>query len=684
MYSVVQCITQEHSLGLVAVAALVCVIGSCLSVLMTQRLGRTAGTRKLVQLALTSLISGGTVWTTHFIAMLAFDPGYAHGYDPLLTGVSLAAAVVGMLMTNGVYAFAHSTNYRVAASGAMFGLSVSTMHYLGMSGYLLPGEIVWQTTPLISSILLGAVLGVATYEYLTRYVTGRHWIVAVVLMTLTICTMHFTGMSAITVQLSPLYSVPPEVISDATLGLFVLGTMAIILMIGFAALSIETNMESEARNQLQHAALHDPLTGLPNRMALTRKMASLTELLERDETERVAVLTLDLNLFKEINDLYGHSAGDSVLTTVANRLNSVLEKDEFIARVGGDEFVALKQGFRRVDQVLAFAERLHALTVEPVDFDNTSAIIGVAIGVATSLEDGRDIRDLLHKSDVAMYRAKADADRHIYLFNAQMEKHNRARLELVSDLRQACIAGDQFELAYQLQNDLSSLAPVGFEVLLRWNHPTKGRVSPDTFIPIAEETGLIREIGLWVLRTACQEASSWPGDFNIAVNVAPQQLMQPSFVEHVSDILLETGLPAERLELEITEASIIDDQVHTLKVMQQLKTMGLRIAMDDFGTGYSSLAMLQTFPFDKIKIDQSFVQNVHIDAQRAAIVRSTLLLGAALNIPVLAEGVEVEDELQFLRMENCSSVQGFYFGKPMTRDEMREVVQANQPKKKTA
>ncbi|WP_282053012.1 bifunctional diguanylate cyclase/phosphodiesterase [Phaeobacter inhibens] len=684
MYSVVQCITQEHSLGLVAVAALVCVIGSCLSVLMTQRLGRTAGTRKLVQLALTSLISGGTVWTTHFIAMLAFDPGYAHGYDPLLTGVSLAAAVVGMLMTNGVYAFAHSTNYRVAASGAMFGLSVSTMHYLGMSGYLLPGKIVWQTTPLISSILLGAVLGVATYEYLTRYVTGRHWIVAVVLMTLTICTMHFTGMSAITVQLSPLYSVPPEVISDATLGLFVLGTMAIILMIGFAALSIETNMESEARNQLQHAALHDPLTGLPNRMALTRKMASLTELLERDETERVAVLTLDLNLFKEINDLYGHSAGDSVLTTVANRLNSVLEKDEFIARVGGDEFVALKQGFRRVDQVLAFAERLHALTVEPVDFDNTSAIIGVAIGVATSLEDGRDIRDLLHKSDVAMYRAKADADRHIYLFNAQMEKHNRARLELVSDLRQACIAGDQFELAYQLQNDLSSLAPVGFEVLLRWNHPTKGRVSPDTFIPIAEETGLIREIGLWVLRTACQEASSWPGDFNIAVNVAPQQLMQPSFAEHVSDILLETGLPAERLELEITEASIIDDQVHTLKVMQQLKTMGLRIAMDDFGTGYSSLAMLQTFPFDKIKIDQSFVQNVHIDAQRAAIVRSTLLLGAALNIPVLAEGVEVEDELQFLRMENCSSVQGFYFGKPMTRDEMREVVQANQPKKKTA
>lgn len=184
-----------------------------------------------------------------------------------------------------------------------------------------------------------------------------------------------------------------------------------------------------------------------------------------------------------------------------------------------------------------------------------------------------------------------------------------------------------------------------------------------------------------MLRTACAEAADWPTNHSVAVNVAPQQLMQPSFVEHVSDILFETGLAAERLELEITEASIIDDQVHTLKVMQQLKNMGLRIAMDDFGTGYSSLAMLQTFPFDKIKIDRSFVQDVHKNDQRAAIVRSTLLLGAALNIPVLAEGVEVEDELQFLRSEKCASVQGFYFGKPMTRDEMRRIVEASEQAK---
>ena len=681
MYTVIQCLTQDHSLGLVALAALVCVVGSSLSALMAGRLRQTSRSRMAVQIALTSLIVGGTVWTTHFIAMLAYDPGYEHGYDPVITGLSLCLAVLGMGGANTIFALSKNNMIGIAAAGGLFGLSVSSMHYLGMVGFLLPGVVDWKLGHLAASIVLGATIGAGAYLHIASRTNRHAWIASAGLMTLAICTMHFTGMAAISVKLSPLYPVPAEVISDTTLGLLILGVMAIILMIGFAALSIETKLESEAQDRLEHAALHDPLTGMPNRMSLTRKAEALTRLLKHNRTEKVAVLTLDLNLFKEINDLYGHAAGDAVLRTVAQRLSDAMEEGEYIARTGGDEFIAFKQGFRRVEQAIAFAERLQALVVEPVDFENTSAIVGVAIGVATSINEGRDIESLIHKSDVAMYRAKADAERHVCLFNATMEEHSRERLQLVNDLRKACIAGDQFELVYQLQNDLSSLAPVGFEVLLRWDHPTKGRIRPDIFIPIAEETGLIREIGLWVLRTACTEAADWPTNHSVAVNVAPQQLMQPSFVEHVSDILFETGLAAERLELEITEASIIDDQVHTLKVMQQLKNMGLRIAMDDFGTGYSSLAMLQTFPFDKIKIDRSFVQDVHKNDQRAAIVRSTLLLGAALNIPVLAEGVEVEDELQFLRSEKCASVQGFYFGKPMTRDEMRRIVEASEQAK---
>lgn len=251
---------------------------------------------------------------------------------------------------------------------------------------------------------------------------------------------------------------------------------------------------------------------------------------------------------------------------------------------------------------------------------------------------------------------------------------------LVQDLRHA-LERREFELYYQLQNDLVTLDPIGFEALIRWNHPDRGIVSPAEFIPIAEETGLIRDIGLRVMHTACNEAASWADHLSIAVNVAPQQLLQPSFVENVSDILIESGLSPHRLEIEITEASIIDDQAHTLTIMERLKSMGVRIAMDDFGTGYSSLSTLQAFPFDKIKIDRSFVQGVHENPQRAAIVRSTLILGQALNTPILAEGVEDQNELDFLRRENCTSVQGFYFGRPMPCAAVRDLLAARENRK---
>lgn len=667
----IECLTQEHNHWLVALAAFICVIGSCLSILLARRLIRSGGSRKVVQLALSSLIAGSTIWSTHFIAMLAYDPGYEHGYEPVATGLSLVVAVLGLLAANTILAYAPKPAYALLA-GSVLGLAVSTMHYIGMSAYLLPGVIVWEQNAVTVSVLLGALLGAGAYHRVMYPRTRYCWLGGSLLMVLAICAMHFTGMSAITIELSPLYQVPPQVVSDETLGIIIMGVMGVVLLVGFASVSIETNIEDEARDRLQRAALHDPLTGLPNRMHLNQKMTEYSVRLEQDETERAAALTIDLNLFKEVNDVYGHAAGDTVLSTVGKRLSQALQPDEFIARSGGDEFVGLKRGFRRRDQVTAFAERIHALVVEPINIDQASVVIGASIGIASTIEDGRELHDLLHKSDLAMYRAKMEPERHICHYNAEMDQQSREKKVMISDLRQARENGE-FELAYQLQNDIQSLAPVGFEVLLRWNHPTRGRISPGEFIPIAEETGLIREIGLWVLRTACFEATQWPKPYSVAVNVAPQQLVQPSFLEHVSDILFESRLPPHRLELEVTEASIIDDQAHTLRVMHRLKEMGIRIAMDDFGTGYSSLATLQTFPFDKIKIDRSFVQNVHLDQQRAAIVRSTLLLGAALKIPVLAEGVEIEDELDFLRSEHCDSVQGFYFGRPMNREEMLKV-----------
>ncbi|MBY6056632.1 EAL domain-containing protein [Leisingera daeponensis] len=672
MYRILDCITQQHNYWLVIVAALVCVAGISLTVRLTNRLPGAKGRRRLVQLWLSSMIAGATIWSTHFIAMLAYEPGFEHGYEPLVTGLSLLVAVLGVLAANAVLAFG-TGRHAAWLAGGLFGLAVAVMHYTGMQAYLIPGELQWEPGYRLLSLAVGAGLGAWGYVFAARRGLGRrNWCLATALLVGAICGMHFTGMSAINVRLSPLADVPEEVISDAVMGMLIFGVMGLIQLVGFASASIESNVESEAHQQLAHAALHDPLTGMPNRMWLTQFLADLADRLDKDETERVAVLTIDLNLFKEVNDLHGHAVGDKVLQAVACRLIRQQGADEFITRVGGDEFVAVKQGFRRIEQVLAFAERLHASVIEPIDMEEISVRVGAAIGVATSLTEGRDPLELLHKSDLAMYRAKSDPTGAICQFSEDMDRQSREKLQLVHDLRQACAAG-QFELVYQLQNDITSLEPVGFEVLLRWNHPTRGRVGPGEFIPAAEETGLIREIGHWVLREACTEAASWARPFQVAVNVAPQQLVQPSFVEDVMDILLETGLSPERLELEITESSIIDDQAHTLKVMHRLKDYGVRIAMDDFGTGYSSLATLQTFPFDKIKIDQSFVRGVHRNAQSAAIVRSTLLLGSALNIPVLAEGVEEQDELNFLQAEKCASVQGFYFGTPMSQEDMRRI-----------
>lgn len=672
MYRVMGCLTQEHDFWLVGLAALVCVLGASLSVALKRRLLQATGRRKQVQLGLSSMIGGATIWSTHFIAMLAYDPGYSHGYEPIATAGSLAVAIAGMFVANWFLAYRLRSSLDVR-SGIVFGLTVCAMHYLGMSAYLLPGEIVWEKPYLLTSILLGVGLGAIAYHRVAHSITRLDQFGGIGLMVLAICSMHFTAMGAITIKLSPFVDVPPKIISDAILGILIVAVMAVILIIGFASVSIENSIEVEARSQLELAAINDSLTGLPNRRGLSQKVNELASRLAIDETERVAVLTLDLDQFKEVNDLYGEKAGDRLLQSLAKRLSGALEKDEFIARSGGDSFVAIKRNFHRVGQVVAMAERLHCIVSEPVDIGAVSTSIGACFGIATSLEDGHDICELLNKSEIAMYRAKENPGVNIALFNLEMDQQSRDKVKMIGDLRLASMR-DEFELVYQLQNDLSSLQATGFEVLLRWNHPVKGTISPTEFIPLAEETGLIHEIGLWVLRTACREAANWFKPYIIAVNVAPQQLAQYSFVEHVSDILMETGLSPERLELEITEASIIDDQAHALNVMQRLKDMGIKIAMDDFGTGYSSLSTLQVFPFDKIKIDRSFIQDVHKDHQRAAIVRSTLLLGQALNIPVLAEGVEYADELEFLQKENCQSVQGFYFGKPLSLEKVREIV----------
>ncbi|MDU6325904.1 putative bifunctional diguanylate cyclase/phosphodiesterase, partial [Bradyrhizobium sp.] len=489
-------------------------------------------------------------------------------------------------------------------------------------------------------------------------------------MALAILSLHFTGMAALTVAPMAGLDTPAQALPDSLLLISIVTGIGLIMAMAASAYMIDMQAAQEAVEGYRQLALQDPLTGLPNRNGLGHRLAPL--LATGDETAHLVVLAIDLDRFKDINDAHGHAAGDAVLKTVAERIAATLQRGEFLARIGGDEFVAVKSEIFARTEAAKFADRIRSLVLAPVDWEERSLSVGCSIGIALHPEHGLTSDELLTRADLAMYRAKSLGQGKICTYEPSMDEASRRRAELAIDLKRALVR-NEFELHYQVQNDTQSGEIIGFEALLRWNHPVKGRVPPNDFIPMAEQTGLIVDIGDWVLRTACATAASWSQPFKVAVNVAPMQLNH-DLPKRVAEVLRETGLAPERLEIELTETGIIADRQHALQVMQALKAIGVTVAMDDFGTGYSSLSTLQVFPFDKIKVDKSFIQSVETSVHAAAIVKATLLLGRSLNIPVLAEGVETEQHLAFLREEGCSSVQGFLFGKPLPQEAIHRMI----------
>lgn len=362
-----------------------------------------------------------------------------------------------------------------------------------------------------------------------------------------------------------------------------------------------------------------------------------------------------------------------MLRVVAERMSASLKPGEFVARIGGDEFIAVSPRLFTAGAAEAFARSIISELVSPIQWKGLTLSVGTSIGVTTFPDGADDIDDLMAQADIAMYRAKSTGSNNVCFYDQSMDQAARERSALAMDMR-AGFLRNEFHLYFQKQNDTQTGEVVGFEVLLRWSHPTRGMVPPSEFIPIAERTGFIGELGDWVLRQACLEAVQWRNPLKIAVNVAPKQLANSALPERVREILDESGLDPARLELEITESGIIDDQQHALHIIRQLKAIGVNIAMDDYGTGYSSLSTLQLFPFDKIKIDRGFIDSVVENRQSAAIVRSTLILAQSLDIPVLAEGVENAEHLRFLQEEGCQQVQGFLYGKPQPLSELQDIV----------
>jgi diguanylate cyclase (GGDEF)-like protein len=421
---------------------------------------------------------------------------------------------------------------------------------------------------------------------------------------------------------------------------------------------ITERRQNETR--IAHMAFHDTLTQMPNRAAFTQSLNQMIDACAPDRSE-FAVLSIDLDRFKEINDVFGHGFGDKLLKEVARSIQ-VAAGGAAVARLSGDEFALIIDG-PQPESGRALAERLIAAMRNDFQIDGKTLRVGLTCGMSVYPRDGEDAGTLLTNADVALYRAKAEGRGSVRVFLPEMDQLTRDRRALHQDLSNA-IKNNELSLFYQPQARTSDRQVVGFEALVRWHHPVRGVVSPGMFIPIAEESTLIVDLGEWVLREACREAASWAEPMQIAVNLSPVQFLHGDLVGLVHAILLETGLSPARLELEITEGVLIRDFDRGVSLLRRLKALGVHIAMDDFGSGYSSLSYLQSFPFDKIKIDRAFVKNIGRNPQSAAIIRAVVGLGQGLATPIVAEGVETAEQLEFLTDVKCDQVQGYFIGMP--------------------
>ncbi|MBB5047836.1 diguanylate cyclase (GGDEF)-like protein/PAS domain S-box-containing protein [Rhodopseudomonas rhenobacensis] len=428
---------------------------------------------------------------------------------------------------------------------------------------------------------------------------------------------------------------------------------------GFLVAVVDITERRKAEAKIAFMAHHDGLTNLPNRGSYQEHLQQALEQSRRAGT-KVAVLCIDLDLFKNVNDSFGHPTGDRLLQKVADRLRQEVGGNDLAARFGGDEFAIVLGGINAPHEASDFAARLIEVLSVPYDLDGPEAVIGASIGIALSPGDGEDGEELLRNADMALYRAKAEGGGTHHFFEREMDRQAQKRRDMEIDLRRAFAKGE-FELHYQPLVNLAEDRITGFESLLRWRHPVRGMISPADFIPVAEDIGLIVGLGEWVLRQACAEAVKWPADIKVAVNLSPVQFRCRSLVQVVIAALAQSGLSPTRLELEITESLFLADTDANLATLHQLRELGVRISMDDFGTGYSSLSYLRSFPFDKIKIDRSFVQDLAQRPDCLAIVRAISGLGRSLNITTTAEGVETLDQLDWLRAEGCNEVQGFLF-----------------------
>jgi diguanylate cyclase (GGDEF)-like protein len=671
-----------YNYWLVALSVIVAVFVSYTALNLSSRVSSTGPRPARLWLTGGAIAMGCGIWSMHFVGMLAFSLPIAISYDIGTTLASLAIAIALSGFALFIASPLRISQKRRAAGALAMGLGICAMHYSGMSAIQILPMITYEPGLLIAS---GVIAIVASYVALwlfslLRVVTSwRMQVVrlgAALIMGLAISGMHYTGMAAS--RFSPdswcIGSTAADndwlAITIAVLALAIL-TITTILLVYDSHLDSKTRRHNEqleqANAQLQHVATHDALTGLPNRLLLADRLDQAIARAER-YGQRFALIVVDLDRFKSINDSLGHLAGDELLKDVARRLAQVLRKADTLARLGGDEFVLLLNEIDNPHDAEIVATKVLADFARPATISGLDLHISASLGISVSPDDGTDSETLLQHADAAMYHAKKSGRNAYQFFAPAMNAFARERLELENGLRRA-LEQREFVLHYQPKVDVKTARIDSAEALVRWRHPKRGLIAPAQFIPLAEETGLILPLGEWVIREACRQAFAWQAaglrPLRVAVNLSAQQFRQKNLVEIVRNALRAARLEPQYLELELTESAVMDDAEESINILRELSDLGVRISVDDFGTGYSSLSYLRRLPLDKLKIDRAFIREVVTSRGDAEIVRAIVSLAHALRLQVIAEGVETPEQLEFLQGLGCDQYQGFHFSAPV-------------------
>jgi diguanylate cyclase (GGDEF)-like protein len=666
--TIYNCIANQHDYMQLALAVMTLLIGSVVSARVLGMVRRDGFEEsKYIWAAFAALCLGMTVWGTHFLAMIAYEVGVVSGFHIGTTMFSLLIPILGGAAATLLHGM-NGPRWYSEVAGSIFGLSVVATHYVGMQGFWVSGEVAYDDLYVLISAALSMIFGAVAFSRLRRPVTRFCKYGAALALLLGIAGLHFTGMAGFSITPMDL-PVPDSVLvgneSETLIALLIMAGVVLILGLSWFARHAEAQVNSRFQDRLQRLALQDSLTGVANRFQLERSYDELMQKFDfAEDGTQLAVFCVDLNGFKALNDRLGHAVGDEALVSVASRMGQAVGADGLVARTGGDEFFCLVP-FNGDEGMEAVAG--HIVDACSIEGETELGIYSLSASVGASCypKHATSLSELMNKADSAMYRAKGSNNKSVVVYERAYDEAERERRKMVQELRVA-IQREEFVIFYQLQTRLLDSKAIGHEALVRWQHPMRGLIGPGDFIELAEETGLIRDIGRFVLKTACRDAAACPELGQVAVNASAIQFEDDHFFHDIKETLTEYDLEPARLEIELTETAVAQNPVQAKALIRRIRELGVAVAIDDFGTGQSSLGTLKDLPFTRLKLDRAFIRELDMADSEVAreIVKAIVQMGRALGMDVLAEGVETEAQLEFLISSGCDTVQGFLLGRP--------------------